>query len=652
MSTENCRSVLAGSTMSPTIKQLVSTAVVFLCGVATTVCADDAPPHRPGFSLEEIVETRAPGQFVLSPDRSTAVFNYANRYFGHPLFPDFGNDNNLFLVSLQTSERRQLTAGTRSKTYPVFSPDGNFVAYESEGDIWSVNVHTGAAKRLTTNVASDRSAAWSPDGQSIAFISSRWGRPAIYVMDARGEKEGLRRITAEGTAGALPTWSPDGTFILFTATRGESFYSREIYRVSAAGGGTIARITPDDGARNNLPTFSPDGRLVAYISDRSGYLNIWTMKPDGTDQHQLTRVEQDQDYPENDYLETVGLHWSPDGTRLLYFTNRFGNLDLMAVTVATGAAEAIETADGEHHPVGWKDNHTVVYVYENYSTPPDLFVKPLAGAARQVTFSNHVSYAPENFDQLESVSWKSMDGVMIHGYFRYPSNMSPGERLPAIVMSHTYNVGQFYNQWNPIFDYIVQSGYVMLMVDHRGSNGYGVAFRDLPKGDWGFAQLKDIETAAAWLRARPQVDPARVGMMGYSMGGYMTLLSVGARPTLFRAAVDVFGLGEIYGDPLHDSKNYIWHIGGTELEKPEEYKKRSPITYASQIEAPLLIIGSDGDPIEPVTKTYNMIQALDKYHKKYEAYVYTNELHGLKMLDHQLDSYQRVVAFLDRYLKQ
>ena len=85
----------------------------------------------------------------------------------------------------------------------------------------------------------------------------------------------------------------------------------------------------------------------------------------------------------------------------------------------------------------------------------------------------------------------------------------------------------------------------MLMVDHRGSNGYGVAFRDLPKGDWGFAQLKDIETAAAWLRARPEVDPARVGMMGYSMGGYMTLLSVGARPTLFRAAVDVLGLGEI-----------------------------------------------------------------------------------------------------------
>ena len=78
--------------MSPTIKRLVCAAVVFLCGVAATVWADEAPTHRPAFSLEEIVETRAPGQFVLSPDGSTAVFNYASRYFGHPLFPDFGND--------------------------------------------------------------------------------------------------------------------------------------------------------------------------------------------------------------------------------------------------------------------------------------------------------------------------------------------------------------------------------------------------------------------------------------------------------------------------------------------------------------------------------------------------------------------------------
>jgi dipeptidyl aminopeptidase/acylaminoacyl peptidase len=621
------------------------------CLMAAPLAGSGPDRPRPAFTLEEIVATRSPGQFVLSPDASRAVFTNTGRYFGHPLFPDFGNDSNLFVVSLENGARRQLTAGTFAKTYPVFSPDGHKVAYESENDIWSVDVETGARARLTTNAAADRSAAWSPNGREIAFVSSRWGRSAIYAMDARGERHGLRRITPDGSGGTLPTWSPDGAFLLFTAARGDSFYSREIYRVPEAGG-AVTRITPDDQARNNLPSFSPDGRLVAYISDRSGYLNIWTMRPDGSEQRQLTRVEQDQDYPENDYVQTIGLHWSPDGTRLLYFTNRLGNLDLMSVTVADGRTESIENADGEHHPVGWVDNRTVAYVYESYRIPPDLFVKPLGGAPRQLTYSNHASYRPEHFDTLESIAWAGDDGERIHGYLRRPSNVRPGERLPAIVMSHTYNVGQFYNQWSPIFSYIVQSGYVMLTVDHRGSNGYGTRFRDLPKGDWGFAQLKDIASAADLLKHRPDVDPARVGMMGYSMGGYLTMLAVTARPTLFKAAVEVFGLGEITGDPDRSSKNYVWHIGGTEAQKPDEYKKRSPITHVADMQTPLLMIGSDGDPIEPVTKTYNFIQALDQYGKTYEAHVYRNEAHGLKLLDHQLDSYERVVAFLDRYLKQ
>jgi len=620
------------------------------CAMAAPLSGFGPAPARPAFTLEAIVATRSPGQFVLSPDASRAVFTNTGRYFGHPLFPDFGNDSNLFVVSLQSGMRRQLTAGTLAKTYPAFSPDGRTVAYESENDIWSVDVDTGARARLTTNVAADRSAAWSPNGREIAFVSSRWGRPAIYVMDARGERDGIRRITPEGSGGALPTWSPDGGFLLFTATRGESFYSREIYRVPAAGG-AATRITPDDQARNNLPSFSPDGRLVAYISDRSGYLNIWTMRPDGSDQRQVTRVEQDQDYPENDYLQTMGLRWSPDGTRLLYFTNRLGNLDLMSVTVPDGRTETIENADGEHHPVGWVDNRTVAYVYESYRIPPDLFVKQIGGAPRQLTFSNHAAYRPEHFDALESIAWTSEDGVQIHGYLRRPSNLRPGDRLPAIVMSHTYNVGQFYNQWNPIFSYIVQSGYVMLTVDHRGSNGYGTRFRDLPKGDWGFAQLKDIVSAADLLKHGADVDPARVGMMGYSMGGYLTMLAVTARPALFKAAVEVFGLGEITGDPERSSKNYVWHIGGGETEKPDEYRKRSPIMHVADMQTPLLMIGSDGDPIEPVTKTYNFMQALDRHGKTYEAHVYRNEAHGLKLLDHQLDSYERVVAFLDRYLK-
>ena len=631
---------------------LLSTGVAILAGLlsGSPVSAQADLAYRPAFTLEEIVATRSPGQFRLSPDGRSAVFTAVGRYFGHPLFSDFGEDSNLRLISTETGERLQLTSGPFPKTYPAFSPDGRQIAYESEGDIWTVDRESGAIRRLTTHVASDRSASWAPDGRSIAFVSNRWGRWDVYVMDARGERQMLRRLTSDAFREERPTWSPDGQSVLFLSARDTHFYSRAIYRVAATGE-SVRRLTREDNARNNLPSFSPDGRRLAYISDRSGYLNIWTMSPDGTDDRQLTRAAQDQDYPENDYIQSMGLHWSPDGTRLLYFTNRSGNLELMIVRLETGETQVVENKDGSHHPVGWVDDHNVAFVYESYRAPPDLYLKPLEGRTRQLTFSNHALYRPEHFDRLESVVWKSEEGVEVHGYLRWPSNLQPKDRLPGIVMSHTYNVGQFYNQWNPIFSYIVQSGYVMLMVDHRGSNGYGVAFRDLPKGNWGFAQLEDIASGAAFLRARPEVDPDRVGMMGYSMGGYLTLLALTARPELFRACIAIFGLGEITGDPDRSSANYIWHLGGSEREIPEAYSKASPITYVENMRAPLLLLHSDGDPIEPVTKAFNFIQAMEKAGKGFEAKIYRNEAHGLRLLEHQLDSYERLMRFLDRHLR-
>ena len=635
--------------------------ILFTTAWATGAPAQSAGMRGPAFTLEHVTQNRSVGQFVLSPDRSAVVYTHVGRYFGHPVIPAYGEDSNLFLLKLATGERTQLTTGTSTKSYPAFSPDGRLVSYESEGDIWTVELATGQVRRLTTDWLVDRNAAWSPDGKELVFVSARWGRSTIYVMSAQGERTHLRAITPQGEVlpqgygGQNPVWSPDGKWILFTAARDEHFYSRGIYRVSAAGisaagGGEPQRLTPEDNSRNNWPAFSPDGSRIAYIADRSGYLNIWTMAPDGTDHRQVTRVAQDQDYPENDYIQTMGLRWSPDGSRILYFTNRLGNLDLEAVDVRGGKVQRVENEDGSHHPVGWLDDRTVAYVYESYRTPPELFVKPLGGTARQLTYSTYAAMRPEQFEKLESVKWTSEDGVEVHGYLRRPSWSKPGEKLPGLVLSHTYNVGQFYNQWVPIFSYIVQSGYVVLQVNHRGSNGYGTKFRDLPKGNWGHAQLTDIASGAGYLRTLPGVDSKRVGMLGYSMGGYLTQLAVTNRPDLFDAAVAVFGLGEIFADPPRSHKNYIWHLGGTQEQIPQAYAHSSPVTRVNQMRAPLLIIHSDGDPIEPVTKIRNFTQEMDRHGKRYEVKIYSNEAHGLKLLEHQRDSYERVMAFLDRYL--
>ncbi|MCZ8133049.1 MAG: DPP IV N-terminal domain-containing protein [Steroidobacteraceae bacterium] len=349
-------------------------AAAFAPGAAASTItfeSGDGRRDRPAFTLEQVAASRSVGQAVLSPDRRTVVYTHVGRYFGHPLFPTFGEDSNLFLVDVATGERTRLTSGDDAKTYPAFSPDGSRIAYESEGDIWSVEIATGKARRLTTDWGTDRSPAWSPDGREIAFVSNRWGRSNLYVMSAEGERVALRRITPDGVNGTQPAWLRDGSALLFVAALDEHFYSRGIYRVPAAGGDPV-RVTPADDARNGWPTPMPDGRRIAYFSDRGGFQNVWTMNLDGSDQRQLTRETQDQDYPENDYLQTMGLRFSPDGRRLLYFTNRLGNLDLKTIDLQTGEARFVENRDGAHHPVGWVDDRTVVFVYENYRQPPDL----------------------------------------------------------------------------------------------------------------------------------------------------------------------------------------------------------------------------------------------------------------------------------------
>lgn len=313
--------------------------------------------------------------------------------------------------------------------------------------------------------------------------------------------------------------------------------------------------------------------------------------------------------------------------------------------------DSIEGLEGAYHAVGWLDNETVAYVHESYHTLPDLYARRLGETPRRLTYSGYAAMQPSHFDRLESVWWTSEDGVRVHGYLRRPSWSTNDEPLPGIVISHTYNVGQFYNQWNPIFAYMAESGYNLLFVNHRGSNGYGVEFRDLSKGDFGWTQQIDIESGAAFLRAQDGVDSERIGMLGYSMGGYLTQMALTTRPELFAAGVSVFGLGEITWDPQHSQHNFIWHLGDTHQEIPEAYDRASPVNHVANMQAPLLLVHSDGDPIEPITKIYNFVHEMERYGKEYELRIYRNEAHGLRQLDNLRDAYERVMAFLDRHLK-
>src|SRR5262249_36988889 len=148
----------------------------------------------------------------------------------------------------------------------------------------------------------------------------------------------------------------------------------------------------------------------------------------------------------------------------------------------------------------------------------------------------------------ERVSFPSLDGLMMHGSLLKPPSLASGEKRPALVLLHPNGYGQFYDHWAPFYQYLSQSGYIVLLFDQRGSAGYGRTFREAQIGAWGTKTFDDVKAAAAFMRGLPSVDPARLGVLGMSYGAYQALLAYTKTPSLFQAIVDIAGNSDRRGD--------------------------------------------------------------------------------------------------------
>jgi dipeptidyl aminopeptidase/acylaminoacyl peptidase len=509
----------------------------------------------PSFSLEQAVAIRTLGQFALSPDGRQLAYGLAGHYFGFPVVPRFGEDNNLRVTDLESGETRWATSGLIPKTSPVFSPKGDQLAYESEDDLFVVRLADGVVTRLTMNAARDASAAWSPDGHEIAFVSTRGGRTDLWVVSADGERQGLRRLTDDPLTESEPQWSPDGATIAYTARGSGDFYSGGVYLVAAGGTSTAGgrgragsppaccaprRLTPADEFDHSTPRWSPDGATIALLSDRSGYFHVWLMTTAGAVTRHFDLGAHDATSPHFDVRPV----WSADGSRLLVSFNREGSYDLAVLAAATGAVNVVRGGGGQYHEIGWHASGSIVYAHENAWSPPDVFVGPAErteSGTRRVTSSSHVVFREPHMARISRVRFPSTGGITVPAFLFEPRHRAASVRLPAIVVLHPNGYGQFYDHWNPFFHALANRGYVLLLVDQRGSSGYGRAYRTAQIGQWGRGTLDDVIAATGFLKGLPQVDAARVGVMGLSFGGYQTLLALVRTPDAFRAGVDLMG---------------------------------------------------------------------------------------------------------------
>jgi dipeptidyl aminopeptidase/acylaminoacyl peptidase len=597
------------------------------------------------FSIEKLYMTRDIGGTTWSPDGKQIAF--ASNISGR---------NNIWLVPSSGGWPTQLTVSDQRQVSPAWSPDGNWIAYASDydgneqWDIFLVSPKTGDVLNLTTTKEiSEQSPVWSPDSKQIAYTTKpKTGSSfEIDVIDVYSRH--VRHVTQNTPANLsnfMPVFSSDGKSIAYTQVRADGKDSN-IFQFDLANGKNL-RITPHDGDHLSYATdLSPDGKTALITSDaHNGYWNVGL----------LDIASGNIDWLTNDKWETRSGTFSPDGRLLCWTANVDGQTVIYSYDRANKQTQAlplkggVNTLGGNPRPYS-PDGSKLLFYHQGGDSPNDAWTYDAASRQSQpVTHALIGGLRSADMVQPYLVHYPSRDGKFTISAFVYvPNNIAPNGKFPAIVSIHGGPASQFVDGFDPLIQYVVNQGYLVIAPNYRGSSGYGKEFLEANYRDLGGSDLNDVLDAAEWIKKSPFVDPKKLVVMGGSYGGYLTMMALTKAPDLWAAGVAITPFVNWTTELANVDPNMRQTdiaIMGDPAENKSLYADRSPINFIDHIKAPLLLLAGANDPRCPVTEAQQVAAAIKKNGGFVQLKIYENEGHSFSRIETTKDAYQRVSDFL------
>ncbi len=590
----------------------------------------------------------------------------------------------IWVVDTSGGEPRPLTKGPRGDSCPRWSPDGQQLAFISKGEgekdkpqLHLIAAEGGEAHQVCKMPNGVSDLAWSPGGSYIAFLSLEGEElkddPKVFIpgqgrhrrlWTVRPDSDTPEPITPDGQSIWQYAWSPDGKqfAIYFTNGPDETDWYRGQIGIIPAHGGAARQVTQLTRQACAL-AWSPDGSRLAYISGE------WS-DPDrgGGDIHVLSLESGEvRNLTPGITCSPSWCCWFPDGRRLLYVasegvSNQVGIVDEVDGTITPLVRDFVIGDRHWPHLSTTPDLQRFVFTHSD-RYPYDVWLGQLTYAGntipsihrQRLTELNPIHQDTLDLVQSERISYESIDGLRIDAIFTPPSPRQGNTPPPLIVSVHGGPSGAWYEDW----DYyrsqmLAAAGYAVLRPNVRGSMGRGVAFADAVLGDMGGKDLQDILSGVEYLVERGLVDRKRVGIMGWSYGGFMAAWAV-TQTTLFKAAIMGAGVCDFHS--FHAQTNIPdWDMRSlsteviSPLEHPEIYREHSAITYASRVTTPTLILHGEKDECVPVNQAYAFYRALKERKVPTELVIYPREGHGLSERDHLRDYHERILRWFEKYV--